>query len=79
MILETFKSIFNQLYVFIIQFLPNSPLRPLLDGFANIPYLKYLNWFFPVTECLSVMSAWLAVVAVYYMYQAIMRYIHLIG
>lgn len=79
MILETFKSIFNQLYVWLIQLLPNSPLRPFLDQFGSIPYLKNFNWFFPVSECLSIMSAWLTVVAVYYVYQAIMRYIHLIN
>lgn len=79
MILEVFKSVFNQLYTWLIALLPNSPFRQFIDSFVKLPYLKYLNWFFPVTECLAVMGVWLTAVAVYYIYQAIMRYIHLIG
>lgn len=79
MLLDAFKSIFNQIYVWLISFLPNSPFQALILGISSIPYLKYFNWFFPVAEALALMEAWLAVVAVYYLYQAIMRYIHLIG
>lgn len=79
MLLDAFKAIFNQLYVWLMQFLPNSPFQAIINALGSIPYLSYFNWFFPVTEVLAVMEAWLMAVAIYYLYQAIMRYIHLIG
>lgn len=71
-------NMFNRFYVFIIGLLPHSPFLAFIDAIGTIPYLKYLNWFFPVSECITVIEAFLAIVAVYYIYQGIMRYIHLI-
>ena len=79
MLFETFVSIFNQVYTWLIGFLPSSPFQSFINAIGNIPYLAELNWFFPVSECIAVMQAFLAVVVVYYTYQAIMRFVHLIG
>ena len=79
MLLDVFKSIFNQIYVWLMNFLPNSPFQAVIGSIGDIPYLSYFNWFFPVSEILGVFEAWLTAVAVYYLYQAIMRYIHLIN
>lgn len=75
---NAFLQIFNKMWTGIISFLPGSPFKALVQSFSNIPYLSYLNWFVPITEMLAVLEAWLAVVAVFYVYQAIMRFIHLL-
>lgn len=69
---------FQQLLSWIITLLPKSPFIKYINALDAIPYLKYLNWFFPVTECIGVMEAFCAVVAVWYVYQAILRYLQMI-
>lgn len=76
--LQTIIDIFNQLWGTIISFLPGSPFRGIISGLASIPYMTYLNWFFPVHECIIVLEVWLTAVALYYMYSAIMRFIRLL-
>lgn len=78
--MSAFVSLFNQVYQFLIGLLPPSPFRGFINAIdgGNIPWLAQLNWFFPVTECVAVLEAFVSVVAVYYLYQAIMRYVHLI-
>ena len=72
-------EVFNKFYVFIMQFLPASPFQSLVNAVGSIPYLSYLNWFFPITECLALLEAWLVAVAIFYLYRMILSYIHLIG
>lgn len=79
MLLDAFKAIFNQLYVWLMSFLPNSPFAPWVEQIQSVPFLRYLNWFVPVGQIAVLLSGWLTVIAVFYVYQAIMRYIHLIG
>lgn len=76
--MSAISGLFNQIWQGIISFLPGSPFKALISSFSNIPYLSYLNWFLPVTEMLAVMQAWLAVVAVYYVYSGLMRIIRII-
>lgn len=71
-------GLFNQIWQGIINFLPGSPFKALIGSFQNLPYLSYLNWFLPVTEILAVMQAWLAVVAIYYVYSGLMRIIRIL-
>lgn len=59
--------------------LPTSPFAEFVDRFAALPSLGYLNWFFPVRECLVVLAAWLAAITLYYVYSVIMRWVKLIG
>ena len=72
-------EVFNKFYVWLIALLPSSPFIALINSISNIPYLKYLNWFFPVTEVVALLEAWLVAIAVFYLYRVIMSYIHLIG
>lgn len=71
-------AVFTSLLAVVMAFLPSSPFTTVINSFNSIPYLKYLNWFFPVSECVAVLEAWLAVVAIYYVYQTLMRLIGLI-
>lgn len=59
-------------------FLPVSPFKGFIDLIDGIPYLAELNWFFPVSECIAVAEMWVAVIAVYYLYSAVMRWIKII-
>lgn len=72
-------ALFVSLLALVMAFLPSSPFTAVINTFSNIPYLSYLNWFFPVGECVAVLEAWCAVVLVYYTYSAIMRLIRVIG
>lgn len=72
-------GVFAALVALIIAFLPVSPFQGIIETISEIPYLQYLNWFFPVTECIAVLEVWLLAIATYYVYSAIMRWIKVIG
>lgn len=76
--LQNILDIFNKLFSSIISFLPGSPFKAIIASLRNVPYMEYLNWFFPVHECVIVLEVWLTAVALYYMYSAIMRFIRLL-
>lgn len=73
------NAIFLGLVALVLAFLPNSPFTTVAESISNVPYLQYLNWFFPVTEAIAVFEVWLTAVLVYYVYQAIMRWVKVIG
>lgn len=77
--MDAMLSLFNRFYVWVLSFLPTSPFRVIVNTIGSIPYLSYLNWFFPITECLALLEGWLVAVAVFYLYRMILSYIHLIG
>lgn len=61
------------------QILPLSPFRPFLESFQDIPYLGYLNWFVPVGEILTVLSAWCTTIGIFYLYSVVLRWIKVVG
>lgn len=69
------QSILNR----IIQFLPTDPFLQYVEQFAALPYLPYLNWFFPVGQCVAILVVWLSAVSIYYIYSVAMRWAKLIG
>lgn len=70
---------FNGLIEGIVAALPRSPFADFISEFSNLPFLSYLNWFFPVRACLTVMTAWLTAIGLFYLYSVIMRWVKLIG
>lgn len=72
---DAFKGLIQN----IIRVLPTSPFAPFVEEFSSLPFLGYLNWFFPVRACLTVMSAWLAAITLFYIYSVVMRWVKLIG
>ena len=72
-------EIFNSLADELMKVLPLSPFRQFLDQYADIPALGYLNWFFPVRDCLTIMLAWLGAVGLFYLYSIVMRWLKVIG
>lgn len=45
---------------------------------SQLPYLGYLNYFVPVRTFLKIGTAWLAAIALFYLYSVLARWIKLI-
>lgn len=73
------QALFVGLLALVMAFLPSSPFQMAINSISSIPYLNYLNWFFPVTEAVAVVEVWVVAIGVYYLYSAIMRWIKIIG
>lgn len=73
------STAFSGLVETIAHALPGSPFRGFIDQLAGLPWLGWLNWFFPVNECLAVLAAWLAAYVLYLLYSVVMRWVKLIG
>lgn len=76
--LNSIVSLFNSIYVSVIDVLPRSPLTNFINALGEIPFLQELNWFIPVGEIIAVSEVWLSAIAVYYLYSAMMRFSRLI-
>jgi len=63
----------------LLALLPLSPFADFVDQFSGLPWLGVLNWFFPVRQCLIVMTAWLAAILLFYAYSIVMRWVKVIG
>lgn len=72
-------SVLNAIY----KLLPGSPFRSFIDSIefdaAGNSMLNFLNWFLPFKSMLIVFSSFLAAVACYYIYQAILRIIKVLS
>ena len=74
-----FEALFDAWGEKILSLLPRSPFQEFIANFAGLPYLGWLNWFFPVGDCLIVMLAWLGAVGLFYLYSIAMRWLKMIG
>lgn len=74
-----FEQLFNSLAEKVLALLPTSPFQEFIYQFASLPYLGWLNWFFPVGDCLVVMGVWLTAVGLFYFYSIVMRWLKMIG
>lgn len=74
-----FDSFWNWGVDFIYKILPLSPFRPYLDQMAGLPYLGYLNWFFPIGDAIKITATWLTVVGTWYSWQVLLRWLKVIG
>lgn len=74
-----FETLFESFAQKLLSVLPLSPFTEFIDNFSSLPYLGWLNWFFPVGECLIVMLAWLGAVGLFYLYSIVMRWLKMIG
>ena len=73
------SSIFEAFAEVLMKVLPTSPFSKFLSEIGEVPYLGYLNWFFPVGDCIKVMVAWLGAIGLFYLYSIVMRWIKMIG
>lgn len=77
--MDIFTRIWNSLVVGITKVLPTSPFADFIESFASLPFLGYLNWFFPVGPCLVILAAWLVAYGLYLLYSILMRWLKVIG
>ena len=47
----------------VLALLPHSPFASFLDELETLPYLGYVNYFFPVGACIKIGEAWLVAVS----------------
>lgn len=72
--MDLFTKIWNGFVKLVYLVFPTSPFAEYIDVFAALPYWGYLNWFFPVGPCLTVLSAWLLAYGAYLGYSIIARW-----
>lgn len=72
------KEILDKLLSVILSLLPLSPFADAIDSLSQLPYLGYLNYFVPVGTCIKIGEAWLAAIALFYLYSVLARWIKLI-
>lgn len=63
----------------LIAILPVSPFQAIVESIEQTPYLGYLNWFFPVGKCLTVLISWCAAIGIFYGISWILRQLNIIG
>lgn len=63
----------------VLGLLPESPFTMILDSLAPsgeiADWLGVVNWFVPIYSFVAILEVWLAAVAVYYVYQAVLRWL----
>ena len=73
------SSLIN-LAISIVEIFPTSPFV-ILDELSSTEiysWIQMLNWFIPVTSFVGISETWLSCVAVYYVYQVVLRWIKVI-
>lgn len=68
------------LAVSVIELFPASPFTILdeLSGSVAYEWLQFVNWFVPIGTFVGIFEAWLSGVAIYYIYQIVLRWIKVI-
>lgn len=71
-------ELFNQFGQSITNILPLSPFTNFINSIQNLPFLGWLNWFVPVKQLCEIFGLWLGAVAVFYLYQIVLRWVKVI-
>ena len=72
------KEMLDKLLSVILNLLPLSPFASAIDSLEQLPYLGYINYFVPVGTFIKIGEAWIAAIALFYLYSVIARWIKLI-
>lgn len=75
----TLDNLFGKFSQYLQSVLPTSPFRQFIQNMPSSVGFKWLNWLFPVHQCLQVMEAWLIAVGLFYLYSIILRWVKAIG
>ena len=62
----------------VLALLPHSPFASFLNELETLPYLGYVNYFFPVGACIKIGEAWLVAIGLFYLYSIFLRWIRAI-
>lgn len=77
--LEDLGNLLNSFGQLLMSVLPVSPFTNFIATYRMPQGIAWLNWFFPVHQCLTVFAAWLAAYAIYLLYSIIMRWVKVIS
>lgn len=72
------KEILDKLLDVLLSVFPTSPFAEPIAELTDLPYLGYINYFFPVGDCIKIGVAWLTAIGVYYLYTVVARWLKLI-
>ncbi len=72
--LDKITDALDRALAWVIALLPESPFRA-ISNTAVADYMSGLNWVFPISEILAIMQVWLLAIGVFYIYQAILRWV----
>lgn len=64
----------------IISIFPESPFAHIDGDFVSwlSTILPYVNWFIPFDKIVATLGLWLAAIAIYYVYQIVLRWIKVV-
>lgn len=80
--LDSLSSALISFAVSVINLFPGSPflfIQNLASDSAMSSILGMLNWFIPIYSFAAIMETWLAGIALYYVYQIVLRWIKAVG
>lgn len=63
----------------LIAILPVSPFKAIIETMAELPYIGYFNWFFPVGRCLTASAAWATCLGIWYGIQWIFKQLDIVS
>ena len=72
------SELWNSFGDVITNILPMSPFRGFIQSIGQLPYLGWLNWFIPIQDLITIFGAWLGAVAIFYLYQIVLRWVKVI-
>lgn len=76
------EALWNAFFEALSSVLPLSPFSSFIDSLefdsAFTTGLSWLNWFIPVSAFVSIILDWLVAVGLYFLYQAVMRWVGMI-
>lgn len=61
----------------VVNFLPMSPFRAISNA-SVAEFMGNIGWVIPVSEILAILQLWIPAVAVFYLYQAVLRFTKMI-
>jgi len=68
---------FLDLIEWVLSILPNSPFLILdtIDTTEFYQYIKWMNWFIPMSAIVQVITLWCSAILIYYVYQIVLRWV----
>lgn len=76
--LDSLATLFTTGLNAVLSFFPDSPFVILDDLSASAEWaewLAYLNWFIPVNTFVAILEGWLSCIAIYYVWQVVLRWL----
>lgn len=78
-VIDKLTGFLQQILGVILMLLPGSPFSSFIDNLDTAGWIKALNWVVPVGTFVSIGSAWLVAIGIFYAYQVILRWAKAVG